>query len=122
MNIFIKKIVAFRRKELFEYKQDILDENSTEAKYIKDEENILKQNADFYKVLQNYLSNVWHLFEWISIFLIFCCIGTHVADIINHSEQAARLNIQFTSISIIILSLRLFKTCLNSNDYYFSSI
>ena len=98
-----------------EYKKDVVDENSTEAQYIKDEENILKQSAGFYKVLQDYLSNVWHLFEWISIFLIFCCIGTHIADIMNHSEQIARLNVQFTSISIIILSFRLFKTCSNSH-------
>jgi len=57
------------------------------------------------------LSNVWHLFEWISIFLILCCIGTDIADIFDHSEQIARLNIQITSFTIIILSLRLFKTC-----------
>ena len=57
------------------------------------------------------MSNVWHLFEWISIFLILCCIGTDIADIFDHSEQIARLNIQFTSFTIIILSLRLFKTC-----------
>jgi hypothetical protein len=48
-------------------------------------------------------------FDVISILLLAACVGTHIGDIIDHSEILARAHIRVMSITIIFIALRLLK-------------
>ncbi|XP_052775718.1 uncharacterized protein LOC128213734 isoform X3 [Mya arenaria] len=57
----------------------------------------------------NYLSDMWNWFDWICYTLLLAVIGTHIADIISHTDQLARHHIRLTAVVIIFLWLRLMK-------------
>ena len=54
--------------------------------------------------------NFRNLYDLASIILLLACIGTHVDDILDHTEYKARLHIRIMAITIIIISVRLLKS------------
>ena len=60
---------SFRRKELNDYKQQIYNEASIEAQYIRDEEIMLRENTGFIKAFQDYINNVWYVSFYKNLFI-----------------------------------------------------
>ncbi len=80
-----------------------------------------------FSIAKEYLSDIWYVdvkisseeinmiflrnwYDWICIFLLIACIGTHIGDIIYHSTHLAQAHIRLMSITIVIVCFRLLKT------------
>ena len=63
--------------------------------------------SDFHGLINGFCRN---MYDWISISLLLACIGTHLEDIRSHSEFKARLHIRIMSVTVIFISVRLFKS------------
>ncbi|XP_060608623.1 uncharacterized protein LOC132760627 isoform X3 [Ruditapes philippinarum] len=56
-----------------------------------------------------YFSDMWNWFDWFCYTLLVAVIGTHVADIVDHTDAVARAHIRLTAVVVIFLWLRLMK-------------
>jgi hypothetical protein len=60
-------------------------------------------------VIIMYLQDKWNWFDLISIALLLVVIGTHVADVLNHTEHMARVHIQIFAVAIVFIGIRVFE-------------
>jgi hypothetical protein len=51
-----------------------------------------------------------NIFDWVSIILLLVCIGTHIDDIVAHTENKARNHIRVMAVTVILISVRLLKS------------
>ncbi|XP_053393911.1 uncharacterized protein LOC123525348 isoform X2 [Mercenaria mercenaria] len=56
-----------------------------------------------------YFQDMWNWFDWFCYTLLLAVIGTHVADIVVHTDALARAHIRLTAVVVIFLWLRLMK-------------
>ncbi|KAL4232901.1 hypothetical protein ACF0H5_007588 [Mactra antiquata] len=74
-----------------------------EKKFLDSEQDQLKKSHT------KYLSDWWNWFDWFCYALLLSVIGTHVADIVHHTDAIARAHIRLTAVVVIFLWLRLMK-------------
>ncbi|RNA28124.1 transient receptor potential cation channel subfamily A member 1-like isoform X3 [Brachionus plicatilis] len=80
--------------------------NSIEKHFISYE---TKLNQDSKKFSLSYIADPWNIFDLITIIFVIAALGTHLDDILNHSEINARNHIRVTSISVLFVSARVLK-------------
>jgi hypothetical protein len=86
-------------------------ENLSRTKYIeKETEMCVSKNA-----FSIWSRDVWNWFDIISISLLLVVIGTHVADICDHSEARAKLHIRIFAVTIVFIAIRFFRTARTIN-------
>ncbi len=57
-----------------------------------------------------YFQDIWNWFDLLVLALMLVVIGTHVADVIDHSERIARVHIQIFAVAIVFIGIRFFET------------
>ncbi|CAF0899221.1 unnamed protein product [Brachionus calyciflorus] len=103
-NIKIKNV---RLNEILDEGAKVHPRDKTQNSYLFNEEILCKKNQGFKRL---YLSDGWNQLDLITIILLIASLATHLADILNHNETIAKNHIRVTSITVIVLSLRLLKT------------
>ena len=76
-----------------------------QRRFLDREQNMCKQSQMFV----NYFTDFWNWFDLISIGLLAAGFFTHIADIIDHSDELARAHVRIMCITVIFIALRMLK-------------
>ncbi|RNA40720.1 transient receptor potential cation channel subfamily A member 1-like isoform X3 [Brachionus plicatilis] len=95
-----------RQNEINEERLKSFPKNENQANFISNEE---KLNQNSKKFSGSYIADPWNIFDIITIIFVIASLGTHLADILNHSERIARNHIRVTSITVLFVSARVLK-------------
>ncbi|RNA05570.1 transient receptor potential cation channel subfamily V member 3-like isoform X2, partial [Brachionus plicatilis] len=113
--IEIRKDISFQfeetdPKEIISIEKNLISDKkkliSIEEKFISYE---TKLNQDSKNLFLSYITDPWNILDLITIIFVIAALGTHLADILNHSEIIARNHIRVTSISVLLVSARVLK-------------
>ncbi|XP_033737812.1 transient receptor potential cation channel subfamily V member 2-like [Pecten maximus] len=91
----------FRADELYADMKHCID--SSDRQFLQDELHQVE------KQIPRYFKDFWNVFDWVCYGMQGICIISHLADVIRHSEEAARFHINFMALTLILLWLRLAK-------------
>jgi hypothetical protein len=56
-----------------------------------------------------YFQDKWNWFDLICISLLLSVIATHIADVVNHTEQMARVHIRIFAVAIVFIGMKFFE-------------
>ncbi|OWF47267.1 uncharacterized protein LOC110454575 isoform X2 [Mizuhopecten yessoensis] len=100
----ITKNYEWKKFRTAEIHADMKHYNDTsDIQYLKDELHELD------KQIPRYFKDFWNVFDWVCYGCLGICIVSHLADVIRHTEGTARFHINFMSVTLILLWLRLAK-------------